>query len=336
MSKSIIYKDVMRGYERDRNDAARLLKERMEALYEKVPRVREIDAELSGMGTNLSSMILRNDSDRLKLLGEMREMCDALHVERDRLLKKSGIKADYFETFKCADCKDTGYAGDDRCRCLNRRLIDKYYEMSNIGKVLKRENFGAFEADYYSGEVDAKTGMSPRAVMETNYKKCREFVEKSEDADAPPDSMNMYLYGNTGLGKTFLCNCVAKEFLDKGHTVLYLTAPQLFKMVEDARFKRDGAEENDERVEMVYSVELLIIDDLGSEFQTTVTVAEFFNIINSRLIGGKRTIISSNLNPAEFNAVYSDRITSRVYGNYAMLLFVGNDIRLFKKYNAIK
>jgi DNA replication protein DnaC len=256
-------------------------------------------------------------------------------------LQKEKFKDGYFtDMYGCVKCWDTGFLGEttvtgkvERCGCLKQRLINKHYELSSLGRVLKVENFSNFKPEYYPDVTDERYGMSPRAVMRRNYELCREFIAGFGTAGT-----NLYFYGKPGLGKTYLCNCVAKELLDAGRSVLYLTAPKLFKTVEELRFGRDGEAAYDlrERMEFIYSAELLIIDDLGSEFMTTVTSSEFFNILNTRLLEGKQMIFSSNLGLGELSEVYTDRVTSRIIGEFTLMLFIGEDIRGYKKYNGLK
>ena len=337
MADSTIFNEVMREFERDKNKAARLKADKTEQLYAKIPRIKEIDELLSKMGAELAAVVLSQASDREKAVSNMQEADEALRYERNNLLKKHKITEKYYNVvYKCASCKDIGFVDNVRCACLKQRLINKYYEMSNLNNILKIENFGNFKLDYYSDQPDEKYGVSPRELMKNNVNKCMEFIKLFQQNNDEAQPMNLFLYGNTGLGKTYLCNCVAKELLDGGLSVLYLTAPQLFKMVEDLRFRNNHDDGASRRMDSVYSVDLLIIDDLGSEFSTAVTSSEFFNILNTRLLNRKQTMFSTNLMPQDLSDTYSDRVTSRIIGNFVMLLFLGDDIREYKKYNSIK
>jgi DNA replication protein DnaC len=171
--------------------------------------------------------------------------------------------------------------------------------MSNLGKVFERENFDAFNINYYSETVDPYSGLIPRKQMSAIWDVVLRFVK-----DFGERYENLYFYGNPGLGKTFLTNCIAQDLLNKGHTVLYATAAQLFKQVEDARFGREKRGHS-LPLQAAYDVDLLIIDDLGVEFITTVTYSELFNFINSRSLDRKPTIISTNLDTEELKETYS-------------------------------
>ena len=170
--------------------------------------------------------------------------------------------------------------------------------------------------------------ISPKENIKQIYSHCIRFIEQFDD-----NFDNLIFYGNSGLGKTFLCNCIAKDLLDRGKTVIYLTAFQLFQLFEQVRFNKDD-EENSSRnyLDTIFTVDLLIIDDLGTEFSTSLTGSELFNCLNSRLLDKKHTIISTNLSPNDWQKQYSERIVSRIFGHYKALKLIGEDIRIQKKY----
>ena len=330
MSYQTAFKDVMRAYESDRDRAAALLKERRAEVYRRLPRVLEIDSKLSQLGIDAAKQILLEGSGGDELLQSLRMQSESLKSEKELLLSKDGVPEGYFaDIYRCIICQDTGYVESSsvRCQCLKQRLIDKYYDLSNIRGLLAEENFDTFDLRYYSDIVNPTQGLSPHRNMQIIYQVALNFVE-----DFDHKFQNLLFYGDTGLGKTFLCNCIAKDLLDRGHTVLYVTAPRIFKLVEDYRFNRDEMFEPDDAVDAVTDVDLLILDDLGAEFGTVVTSAALFNIINQRLLAKKATVISTNLSPAEFETQYSDRIVSRFLGHYKMSKFYGDDIRARKKY----
>ena len=330
MNYKMVFKDIMRTYEVDRDRAAARLRHRREEVYGKVPRIREIDRELALAGISAARQIAAGGGNVQTLLDELRKRCAALKKEKKRLLSKIDKSDVYFtDIYKCGICQDTGHIGigGERCQCLNQRLIDKYYDLSNIRYIVNEENFTTFDFGYFSETVDKALGVSPRQNMERVYKSTREFIEEFGSV-----FQNLLFYGSTGLGKTFLCNCIAKELLDNGKSVLYVTTPRIIKMVEDYRFNRNEVEESRYTIDAVTDVDLLILDDLGSEFGTVVTSAALFDIINERLLAEKPTVISTNLTLPELEKQYSDRIVSRFLGNYIMFKFVGDDIRAKKKY----
>jgi len=332
---SQIYKQVWRELEQERLQAEKKLAERMAFLYDALPEVKAIDNEMADIGLGIAKLVLRPNAKAD--MDDLRRRSTELGQRRAVLLYDNGYDDTYFdEVFGCAECKDTGLTNDghgrERCRCMKQRVVSKYYEMSNLGKVLERENFETFNLNYYSDVPDISRGISPRDNMSRNFNMANKFVNNFDT-----NFDNLLMYGNTGLGKTFLSNCIAKELLDAGKTVLYTTAGQLFRMVENQRFghSEDEKENDTTYLALVTEVDLLIIDDLGSEFSTIVTASELFGFINARLLSEKPTIISTNLEPGDLEDYYSDRITSRLFGHYSQLGFFGEDIRVAVKYGAV-
>ena len=331
MGHKSVYKEVMRSYETSRAKAEALQEERRAALYNSIPRLWEIDRELSMIGLSLAKMALSQDE---RGLAHARAAIHDLQQEKAAVLAASGIPEDYLTaTYACMTCSDTGYKPHkpgqlpERCSCLRQKLVEAYYSLSNIKGILEEENFDTFDARCFSPNIVETEGVSPLTNMQAIYRMTTDFVQ-----DFGVNYQNLLLYGRTGLGKTFMCHCIAKDLLDAGYTVLYLTAPRLFKIIEDYRFNRDSMEEPDEMLEAVADVDLLILDDLGAEFVTVVTSSALFDIVNQRLLTKKPMVISSNLSPQELERHYSERIVSRFTGHYRMIKFFGEDIRVKKKY----
>jgi len=329
MGYAVIFNECLREYEKTRDISAKLLLKRRNEVYEAIPRVKEIDLELARTGIDLAKVILSGDSGNGDHAKELNKTNAQLQRERVKLLNAAGYKKTYLDnTYECKLCKDTGFQGGVRCACFNQKLIDKHYNMSNLRERLKRENFEYFDIRYYSEEQEQQRGLSPRANIQRIYQICNDFVKNFDGKYS-----NLLFYGDTGLGKTFLCNCIAKDLLDAGKVVLYVTAPELFKFYENYRFNKDELDEPTSYADMVNTADLLIIDDLGAEFATVIGASELFNIINTRILEQRHTVISTNLNPGtDFEDTYSQRTVSRLVGNYVMLKFIGTDIRKSKKY----
>ncbi|MCL2853267.1 MAG: ATP-binding protein [Defluviitaleaceae bacterium] len=317
-------KIIARDYERDRVQAQRLARDRKQEAYGREPRIKELEREISAQGFRLAKIVLGElEPDAAH---DIRARQKALAAERDKLLEQIGITKEYLEdVHRCSICKDTGFADKSRCSCFKAKLVERFYSLSNVSKSIETENFGTFSFDYYSSN-DYGRGISQYDNMRINHAAAKNFA-----ARFPNVSENLLFYGDAGLGKTFLCNCIAHEVLNAGYLVIYVTAPQLFKKIEDRRFGGDEEEHSDTQLELIYEADLLIIDDLGSEFGTVVTRAEFFNILNSRLLEKKPIVISTNLDYEDLRDTYSDRVYSRVLGGFKLLEFFGDDIRKLKK-----
>ena len=322
------YRKVMRDLEKERERAENSRFEQREKIFEKFPRLKEIEQILGNIGLKISRLALGGN---LQEINKLRQESDALKKERLSLLGKTHDK--YFTLkFNCEKCSDTGFISHhpgnpaEPCSCLKQRLINEYYSMSNMNQVLSDENFDTFDISLFSTETNKNEGLSPRKNMENNHKEALSFVQSFSEK-----FQNLYLYGEPGLGKTFLCHCIAKDLLNHAHTVLYLTAPRLCKVIENARFNRDYSEPPSEMLDSVDNADLLVLDDFGAETPTSITTAALFDIINQRILTRKPTIISSNFSINDLEPLYSQRFTSRFFGFYEPLKFFGDDIRVKKK-----
>lgn len=326
------YKQIMLEYDKDRQNSKILRDTLTQEIYKNIPQIVEIDKKLLEISVEISKSILNRNIDRETLLKDLENKSLELQTEKELLLVYHNYPKDYLSSvYKCKLCQDTGYIDNKKCNCLKQRLINKYYNLSNLKDTLQNENFDNFDIRFYSDKVDPTSGISPKEKIKAIHQTCLKFV-----TNFGAEFKNLFFYGNAGLGKTFLCNCIAKSLLDKGIPVLYVTSAQLFKTIEQERFNRDEMDNPYEQINMFHTIDLLIIDDLGTEFSTIVTQSELFNIINSRLLNKKPTIISTNLSPKDFENQYSDRMISRFVGNYELIRFIGEDIRSKKKYTPKK
>ena len=295
---------------------------RLQEIYQALPRVREIDRELR------SSMILAvqasfaKGEDSKDALAQVRQANLALQAERKELIAKS-FPLDYLDDSPiCTLCGGTGYIGSTMCRCLNdlcRQEQKKEISLLSCGE----HRFSDFRLDFYSAEKDPTYGASPRAIMTHTLEVCRKYAE-----NFTKNSGNLLFNGSTGLGKTLLSACIACEAAEKGYSVAYESAPHLFSKLEKNRFH--PSEESAEAVAKLENSDLLIIDDLGTELPGQFVVASLYALVNDRLLAGKPTIISTNLNISEIRERYSPQIASRLQGQYQLLPFVGQDIRVLK------
>lgn len=323
MNKDI--KEIVKGYEFLTTKAERIKSERLEEVYTKIPEIRSIDQSLKTTSIGIIKAIKNKDDEQSKLITELRENNEILLKQKAHLLLENGYPKDYLEdVYQCKYCNDTGFIGRDRCKCFLQKISKSLHKKSFIEKKITKENFDTFNLDYFDNEkID---GISPKENILSIYEECYSF------AQSLPSAYKNYIFcGNPGVGKTFMCNCIAKYCLDNGVVVIYLMADTLFKTLSDFRFNRGDESTNNEFYQQVYECDLLIIDDLGSEFITDLSRSEFFNLTNSRLISEKSTIISTNVPFATLYDLYSDRIVSRLIDSYNLRQFIGKDIRGVKK-----
>ncbi len=328
-NKEFHYKHLMREYDFKRTLAVKNQHKRAQEVYHKSPQIEEIDKMLSQSGIQLVRNMITSPNT-LSIEAFQRNSEDLLFTKK-MLLVEAGFPENYLDVlYECTLCQDTGFIDNKPCSCFRQGLVNIAYEQSNLKSILQIENFNSFNLNYYSKQVDAASGRSPYSNMEKIHQICVGFIENFEN-----EKQNLLFYGHTGLGKTFLCNCIAKELLDRNYTVLYLTSTQLFKLFGESRFHREDMEETAKAMlSTLFTVDLLIIDDLGTESSSTFTGSDLFDVLNTRYLHQNATIISTNVAPNEWNKYYSERIVSRVFGNYTNLKFIGSDIRLLKKYTS--
>ncbi len=317
------FDDIMRGYEERQLQNKRIQEERIAEAYSRNPRLKEIDDAIAANSVSSAHRLLGGDS---KALPSLKKKLASYRAERKALLEEMGYSEDYFEpVYTCKDCKDTGYIHGLKCHCLQQAILDVVYTQSNIRSILEKENFSTFSYDFYSAEdKNPLTGLSSRDTAKNAVTECHKFID---DFDNKPK--NLLFYGDTGVGKTFLSNCVAKELLGKGYSVIYFTAFQLFDILSKGVFekKSDAAmvQQN------IMKCDLLIIDDLGTELSNAFTSSQLFLCINERILHQKSTIISTNLDMKQLNAAYSERTLSRISSNYTIIKLFGDDIRIQRR-----
>lgn len=301
---------------------------RLARAYKLNPRIREIDDELRSTVIDAMGLALSRGTDPEEAIAEIREENLFLQEERVRELVGAGLPADYTdEKFMCPICRDTGYNGTKICACLmeiyRQEQAKELSSMLDMGK----ETFDNFNLEYYDDTPDPMTGISPRSNMDLVYEVCVRYAETFGKK-----SKNLFMSGSTGLGKTFLSTCIAKVVSEKGYSVVYDTAGSIFARFEDEKFSKDDDTASARAdVNRYLTCDLLIIDDLGTELTTAFVTSALYNLINTRLITGKKTIISSNSTMQELRSKYSPQIMSRLQGEYEVLSFYGRDIRLLKK-----
>ena len=273
----------------------------------------------------MMKLVLKNPSNKEELSLQAKEKIQTLNDKKQELLDKWNVPKGYLEIqYECNLCKDRGFlANGKKCNCLKQAIINESYKMSNLSKMLEKQNQCTYDDSIFSDEIDPKNGISPRQNMQLILSDCDEFIY---DFDKDNDK-NLLFYGDTGLGKTFMSSYIAKELLDKGYLVIYQTAFKMFEIIEEYKFRNDDKHLSRSDYENLFECDLLIIDDLGTELTNSFTISELFIILNTRLLNGKKTIISTNLSPAQLGELYSQRIFSRIFDKFKMIKFIGADLR---------
>jgi len=333
------YDAVMKQYDLRQLDNFHIMKKRREEAFAAVPLLKEIDRRVAlgavekvrqSLSGRLSSpQESAEEESRPANLPEKKENAD---LERRRLLKENGFPEDYLDpVFRCPDCRDTGLIGGKHCHCFDREVIRLFYAQSGLYDILQEENFDTLRLDYYPEDLkDPSSGLSSRNIMEAAVRSCRRFVSQFGSG-----GNYLLLTGQPGLGKTFLSHCIAKELIESGHSVIYLSAGTLFDRLAGAQFSRDSSlQESGPDPDYIRGCDLLIIDDLGTELTNAFTVSALFRLLNERISTGRAVIISTNLGLAELTNIYSERISSRILEHFTLVSLFGRDIRIRKRIGA--
>ena len=328
MNNSIL-KELLIEYEQKRLKSLQDLDFRKKELFSKFPRLEKIEKELNDASISFAKSMLNSNNFSME---DFKKITDDLKKEKFSILKSNNIDLNYLELwYDCPVCKDTGYINNsyktEMCNCLKQKLFNIEYNKSNICNIDK-ENFSNFNLKLFSDEInEEKYGetISPRENMKEIKHSVFKFIQNFDN----PEEKNLLFSGCTGLGKTFLSNCIVNELIKKGKTVLYQTAPVMLDSLISYMFKNDSSFSTN-----LLNVDLLVIDDLGTETMNSMKFTELYKIINTRLLNqnGKitKTIISTNLDLQNLFNTYDERIVSRFVGHYNIYPFFGDDIR-FKK-----
>lgn len=294
--------------------------QRISHIYDALPALRELDNALSNTRTALRQQIISGDANALKTVTTA---IDETTSKKNSLLRAAGFDPrDLDIHYTCTDCKDTGYLDNgQKCHCLKQEIIKLLYSDSHLGEDLLREEcFDNFSLSYYSSDIDPSTGLTYLELAQNALRGSLNFVENfSKEFD------NILFYGLPGVGKTFLSNCIAGQLIKQGHSVIYLSAYDFFEAYRNKTFGKES--DSEAHLNEIEQCDLLIIDDLGTEFTNSFTVTALFQCINTRLLLKKSTIISTNLDPATLRDTYQERIISRINSTYKYFKLSGEDIR---------
>ncbi|MGN1315311.1 MAG: ATP-binding protein [Lachnospiraceae bacterium] len=310
------YNAIMKTYEEQQLRENRRLEERKHKVNLLVEGYEELTHRIAALAVEHARLLLDGDDSALTTL---KTSLRALELRQQQLLERSGLGSDYLNPqYGCEDCRDTGYIGQEKCHCFKQKIIDLLYEQSNMKELLKQQNFSQLSLEYYEGEDLLRFQKALEA--------CRNFIESFDS-----DYHNLFFYGTVGTGKSFLSGCVAKELIDLGHSVIYFSSIALFERIGRHTFDYHAKDSLSELYDDLYSCDLLIIDDLGTEVTNAFTASQFFSCLNERILRKKSIIISTNLSLQELRDRYSDRIFSRITSNFDLCKITGPDIRMNKK-----
>ncbi len=302
---------------------------RIAGVYARVPRIAQIDMRLRQQMIELVGLTIKKGDEMAEAIEKLEKESLELQAEKAELLVENGYSSDWLDDiFSCTKCKDTGFVDGKVCDCLmaiyNQELTEE------LGVLLRNgeESFESFNLNYYDAVRDPVSGISARDQMALVFETCREYAKSFS-----PRSLNLLFQGGTGLGKTFLSACIARAVADKGFSVCYDTASAALDAFESKKFAKDAetAENAAVKVDRMLNCDLMILDDLGTEMPTPMSISALYTLINTRLVNGKKTVISTNCSDEDLARRYSQQICSRLDGEYFKLSFVGRDIRAIKK-----
>ena len=318
------YDAIMREYGKQQIENRHLQEERRAQVYKAGPAVRELEAEIAGRSVACARKLLEGDQSALdKLRADLQD----LKEQKALLIRAAGFPDDYLEPhYRCPDCCDTGYVDGKKCHCFLQAQMKLLYAQSNLETVLDRENFSNLSFSYYDdSELIPQIGMTNARYMRQVVGWCSDFVQ-----DFGKKHDNLLFTGSTGVGKTFLTNCIARELMDKYYSVIYLSASDLFEVFSRNKFDYQPEDDMKDMYRYILDCDLLIIDDLGTELNNSFTSSQLFYCINERMNMKRSTIISTNLSLAMLRDSYTDRVTSRIMSGYTIIPLYGGDIRLLK------
>ncbi len=310
------YNAIIRDYEERQTRNRHLLEERTSYVFEHVEGYRELSESIAAVSVSQGKKLLDGDEHALE---DLRLTISKLTSMKNQLLTGAGFASDYLmPVYDCPDCHDTGYIDGHKCHCFKQAVISLLYKQSGIQEMLEKENFNTLTYDYFEGEDLSR--------FQNTVDESKKFL-KSFDTDY----RNLFFYGTVGTGKSFLSGCIAKELIESGHSVIYFSASGLFETLSRNLFDYKNKEESRNFHEELYGCDLLIIDDLGTEFTNNVVVSQLFSLLNERHLNHKSTIISTNLSLEDLRNRYSERVFSRITKHYTLCLFTGPDVRILTK-----
>lgn len=314
---------------KSRLDARRLLaerenEERRREFFARNPEYAALDQKIARTAIELTRVMLSGQKDISSAVAEIRDSNLAMQRRQAAILEENGCPPDFLEPkYHCKRCRDTGFVDGKTCDCFRELLQKTAYDELNQSTPLALCSFRSFSVDFYPDKAES-SALSPRQMMDKVKKTCWDYANRFTT-----DSPNLLFQGGVGLGKTHLSLAIAGKVISKGYGVIYGSAQNFFNSIEAEHFGR--GDDKQYTLNLLKSCDLLILDDLGTEFITPFTTAALYDIINTRLLRRRPTIISTNLNIEGLRRKYDDRVTSRLSGNYLRMQFVGSDVRITLK-----
>lgn len=313
---------ILNDYDEARTIARAKREERVEKVHKDFPEIKKIEEEINRLGLENFGKIIKNPEKSEEYNAEFKEKSATLQAKKEKILEENNIPKDYDEVkYNCEKCLDTGFCDTEKCVCFKQKLIDMRYDLSNMKEML--HDFSEFSFDYYSDKMIENLNMTEKENMRIIFDKAVDFCENE-------NAKNLFFYGGCGFGKTFLSSCIAKRIMDNGKNVIYASATNLFSQYEDYKFGKTESESFLNMRDMMRDADLLIIDDLGCEVPSQLSVQFLNEVISERITLKKKMVISTNMNMKGIMTRYSDRIASRIYEAFEILHFVGEDIRIQK------
>ena len=310
------YDTIIQGYNRRRLDSRKLLEERTREIYDKLPEYKNLDELTATLSVQQGKKNILGESNALD---ELKDILEYLNRQKKLILTGAGYSVNYLDpVYTCSYCKDTGFIDGEKCHCFKQAMLNMLYEQSNIREVLLNESFDDISYAYQQGEDLTR--------LQNAVAKARNFTENFD-----LDYQNLLFYGTVGTGKSFLSNCIANALIEKGHSVIYFSAGDLFAKLSEFAFRKNGKDSGTNPYEDIYNCDLLVLDDLGTELTNSFVVSQLFTCLNERHLRRKSTVISTNLPLEDLRDRYSDRIFSRIISNYDICKLSGQDVRIYKK-----
>lgn len=298
-------------------EAHRRYLEKREEIFRKLPELEELEEKVRAFSLSVAGEMQQGNREGLLRL---KEEIGKLHKEKKALLEGAGYKIQDLEEEEhfCPLCQDTGYVDGKKCQCFLKLQGEILYRQSRMGAVLERENFSKFQLERFDNIE--KLGQCGNKTLREYIKEIRDYLTNYCE-EYPKNNRSILFTGSTGTGKTYFLHSIAKALLDRGVSVLYFTATGLFEYFS----KRMREEDTEDYIE---EVDVILIDDLGTEFSNSFTTSRFFALLNQRILDRKTMLISTNLNFKELRETYSDRVVSRFMSDYEIIPLYGKDQRL--------